>query len=276
VSTWWGGRVVAQDDCSLTDDRGLLLGDGLFETALVLDGVAPILPRHLARLGASATKLGIRLPAALGAEIGRALPELFAAEGRPNRAALRITVTRGRGRGLAAPSGPGALVVSLSALPEMPRGAPAPPVSAVVLDGPRVDPLDPLAGHKTLSAMPRVHARRLAVERGADVALLATVDGDVCEADAANLLLVVDSTVVTAPLDRGVLPGITRARCLDALQRGAMPAQERVLTARDLLSCGEAFLTSSLDGVRPLSELDGRPLQAPGRVATALAASLLV
>lgn len=273
-AVWWGGRVVGPEEAPLADDRGLILGDGLFETVLVVDGAAPLLVRHLARLGASASGLGVPLPPALGGEIGRALPALFSAEGGPRRAALRVTVTRGRGRGLVPPGGPPGLVISLAALPDMPRGEPAPAASACVVPGPRVDPLDPLAGHKTLSAMPRVHARRVAQELGAEIALLSTIDGDVCEADAANLFVVVDGAVVTPPLDRGCLPGITRARCLEALARPARLREERRVLQRDLASCEEAFVTSSLDGVRPLREIDGRPLEAPGPIATALARAL--
>jgi branched-chain amino acid aminotransferase len=268
MSVWWGGRVRADGDVPLADDRGLLLGDGLFETILVRGGAAPLLGRHLARLTASAAALRVPLPPSLAETVAAALGGLFESERRPARAVLRVTVTRGRGRGLTPPGGPAGLVLTLGALPDV---ADAAALAARIVAWPRVDPRDPLAGHQVLSSMPRVQARLAAIAAGADVALVTTVDGDVCEADAANVFAVIDGVVVTPSLDRGVLPGITRARCIEALARDGRPAVERRVTSLELARADEAFLTSSLDGVRPLREIDARPLAAPGPVALWLA-----
>jgi branched-chain amino acid aminotransferase len=267
MSVWADGRVLSSDEARYADDRGLLLGDGLFETVHVLDGRAPFLDRHLARLAASAAALRLPLPSSLAATVDGALPSLHAAEGRPRRGALRVTATRGRAvvRGLTPTDGPPSLVLSLAALGDVdPR-----PLVAHVVAAPRIDPRDPLAGHKTLSRMALVHARRTALDRGADVALLTTIDGDVAEADAANLFVVLGGELVTPPLDRGVLPGITRARCLEAER-----CVERPISRDELGRAEEAFLTSSLDGVRALSEIDGRSLAAPGPAAARLARRL--
>lgn len=274
MSVWFDGRVAGDGEIPLTDDRGLLLGDGLFETALVVEGRAEHLARHLARLTSSASILGITLPDALASTIASALGSLVAKEGGPSRGALRITVTRGPGRGLTPPGGAPSLVLGFSGLPHRERGTCAPSAAVRTVAAPRVDPRDPLAGHKTLSMMSRVHARRTARLSGGDAALLTTLDGDVCEADAANLFAVLDGNVVTPSLDRGVLPGITRARCLSTLSLAGRAAIERPITASELAGAGEIFLTSSLDGVRPVHDADGRQLGAPGPVARWLARCL--
>lgn len=271
MSVWWGGRVAPDSGLPLATDRGLLLGDGIFETVLVRDDVPRFLDRHLARLAASAARLGIELPAALRATITAALPDLRDLEGGPRRGVLRVTVTRGSGRGLAPSGGPPGLVLGFGALPDADPSVPASPLTGLFVEWPRIDPRDPLAGHKLLSAMPRVHARRAANEAGADVALLTTVDGDVCEADAANLFAVIGGVVVTPPLDRGVLPGITRARCIEGLAADGSPATERRIEPGELDRATEVFLTSSLDGVRPLRAIGARTLVAPGPAATRLA-----
>jgi branched-subunit amino acid aminotransferase/4-amino-4-deoxychorismate lyase len=157
-------------------------------------------------------------------------------------------------------------VISFDALPDE---AATTPLAAVVVATPRIDPRDPLSGHKTISRMSFVHARRTASDRGADVALLTTIDGDVAEADAANLFVVLDGELVTPPLDRGVLSGITRARCLQ-LEK----CVERPISIEDLARAEEAFLTASLDGVRPLSSIDGRALVGAGVASCRLARGL--
>lgn len=271
MSVWWGGAARGDDEVPLATDRALLLGDGLFETVLVASGRAVRLRAHLERLARSAERFAIPLPLALDATLAAAVPALWERERRPARAALRVTVSRGAGRGLAVPAGAAGLVVSLDALPDAPAGDIAPAASAAILDTPRVDPRDPLAGHKVVSAMHRVEARRAAIAAGADVALLVTVDGDVCEADAANVFAFVDGVVVTPSLDRGVLPGITRRACLDALARGGPPSVERSLSRNEINVASEVFLTSSLDGVRPLRRIGATDLPGPGSLARWLA-----
>ena len=60
---WIDGCWGEPDDLQLPlSDRGLQLADGLFETILVLDGAAQLLPEHLARWAASAELLGMNLP----------------------------------------------------------------------------------------------------------------------------------------------------------------------------------------------------------------------
>jgi branched-chain amino acid aminotransferase len=271
VSVWWNGGVHRGAAIPLADDRGLLLGDGLYETVLVRDGEARFLGRHLARLSASAERLGFTLPDDLAATIAAALPGLRELEGDPRRGVLRVTVTRGTGRGLTPPAAGRTLVLGFGALPGVDPTLPAEPATAWFVEWPRIDPRDPLAGHKVTSSMARVQARITARNRGADVALLTTVDGDVCEADAANVFAVIDGVVVTPSLDRGVLPGITRARCIEALARDGRPATERRVEPGEMERASEAFLTSSLDGVRPLRAVGTRTLVAPGPVASRLA-----
>ena len=271
MSVWWGGAARGDDEVPLATDRALLLGDGLFETVLVARGRAVRLRAHLDRLTRSAQRFAIPIPARISETLAAAAPALWEREGRPSRGALRITVSRGSGRGLAVPAGPAGLVISFAALPDATSGVPAAPVAAVILDAPRIDPRDPLAGHKVVSAMHRVEARRAALAAGAGVALLTTVEGDVCEADAANVFAVLSGVAVTPPLDRGVLPGITRRACLDALVRAGRPHAERPIGRNEIAVASEVFLTSSLDGVRPLRRIGEGDVPAPGPVATWLA-----
>ncbi len=130
MSVWSDGRVRSDAEAAWAHDRGLLLGDGLFETVLVRDGAACRLDRHLERLARSAAALGFAVPGGLGATVTHAVGELAAAEGDPGRAALRVTLTRGSGRGLDVPdAGRPGLHLTLSVLPDVEPGRPAAAVS---------------------------------------------------------------------------------------------------------------------------------------------------
>ena len=55
------GALVSEEDAVLpVSDHGLTVGDGLFETMKVVDGVAFAIGRHLARLRRTASGLGLR------------------------------------------------------------------------------------------------------------------------------------------------------------------------------------------------------------------------
>ena len=86
------------------DDRGLLLGDGLFETVLAVNGVLVGLAAHLDRMTAGCAVVGLPPPDRMLAE--RLMREALAGMAAP-RAAVRLTLTAGSGgRGLDRPAAP--------------------------------------------------------------------------------------------------------------------------------------------------------------------------
>ena len=72
-------------------DRGFLLGDGVFDTSLVLDGAMVWRSDHLDRLAASAALLGFAI------DIGRIGIAIDAVLADVKHGSLRITITRGVG-----------------------------------------------------------------------------------------------------------------------------------------------------------------------------------
>src|SRR3954463_7144014 len=60
MKVWLGDGLVDVDDARVSVfDHGLTVGDGVFETAKVVDGVPFALTRHLDRLVRSAAGLGL-------------------------------------------------------------------------------------------------------------------------------------------------------------------------------------------------------------------------
>ena len=81
------------------DDRGLTLGDGLFETILARDGELVLFEAHLARMDAGCLALDLPPP-----DPEEALRLCRSAAG-PGRMAVRLTLTAGSGgRGLDRPA----------------------------------------------------------------------------------------------------------------------------------------------------------------------------
>jgi branched-subunit amino acid aminotransferase/4-amino-4-deoxychorismate lyase len=130
----------------------------------------------------------------------------------------------------------------------------------------RRDPESPLAALKTTSRADYVYARLEARRAGADDALFLTIDGHLSEATSANLFLVRGGELATPALACAILPGTTRSWILAwAVEVGLRP-EEGWLTTRDLAEADEAFISSSVAGLLPVTRFEDRPIGsgAPG------------
>ena len=245
-------------------DRGVTVGDGVFETLKVLDGVPFALTRHLRRLRASAEPLGIEIPPdahlreAIAAVVAANLVELG------EQARMRITVTHGTGvlGNPYAGEAPPTLLVTVVAMP------PWPPSACLPLSPYRRNEFSALTGVKSTSYAENAIALREANARGGDEALLLNTAGDVCECTGSNIFVVIDGQLLTPPLTSGCLAGITRELVLE--WHGG---HSRAIPGEELAQVTEAFLTGSTRDVWPVRELAGRTLPAPGPITTEVMAT---
>ncbi|MEP7027612.1 MAG: aminotransferase class IV [Candidatus Eisenbacteria bacterium] len=250
------GRLVPPDGPVFPPlERGLLYGDGLFESFAVFHGHPVDGARHFERLAASCDVLGFPRPDREAWD--RAIALCLGAVGSTARA-VRATWTRGfstaRGYAPDADAGPPRLLVAAYAAPddEAPRrrqGVSAAPVRDLA-------PGD-LARHKTLSAMTYVVAQARARAAGADEAILVDESGRLLESAGANLFVRTGAGVLTPPAARPILPGLTRALVLGWLGDAGREAD---LKPEDLAGAHEAFLTNSVRGIVPLLHFDGGPI----------------
>ena len=250
------------------DDRGLLLGDGLFETLLARDGELVWLGPHLDRLAAGCEVLGLPPPDRARAEqvLIQALAQSGVVQG---RAAVRLTLTAGSGgRGLDRPESLSPrLFAAAQAAPEAPGPARL-AVSAV-----RRNAGSPASRLKSLAYLDNVLARREARAAGADEAVMLNTDGLVACAGAANLFWVTQGRLFTPALDCGVLAGIARARTLAAARAMGVETVEAHAGLPEVAAAEAVMLTNSLIGVRQVCDWDGR-VYAPSPLAARLAAGL--
>jgi branched-chain amino acid aminotransferase len=247
-------------------DRGFQLGDGVFETLRARAGRPTELTEHLDRLRRSAEGLSIELPADLAVRIPAAIEALLEAEdlgGPEGDASIRITVSRGviRARGLLPSGAASRPTLVVQAWPVAP-----PPAGHLehglhlVPSSVRRDPSSPLAALKTTSRADYVHARLEARSLGADDALFLTIDGRLSEATSANIFILHDARLATPSLDCAVLPGTTRDWLLRWAPRAGLEAWQGALHTDDLLGADEAFLSSSVAGVLPVTRFAGSPI----------------
>ncbi len=268
-SVWLDGRLVPADAPHLSVfDRGFQLGDGVFETLRARGGSPTELEEHLARLRGSADGLGIELPPDTEAQLERGIAELLAIEaldGPAGDASIRITVSRGtvRTRGLLPVGAAPTPTIAIQAWPVTP-----PPADHLehglhlVTSSVRRDPESPLAALKTTSRADYVYARLEARRAGADEAIFLTIDGHLSEATTANLFILRGDELSTPAVACAILPGTTRSWILGWAATAGLRPTEGWLTTRDLAEADEAFLSSSVAGILPVTRFEGRPIGA--------------
>lgn len=247
---WRDGALVAGTTAPLDlTDRGLTLGDGLFDTALALGGRVAFAEAHIARLVTSADALGIPAAPDRIREAMRALAG--AGGGTGERLAIRTTLTRGSGpRGLKPPEDPSPTLFATAA-PSARSTAFAPlrlwPTSIARND------TSPAARLKTLGYGDAVLAARDAAAAGFDEALFCNTRGRVACAGTGNLFGLFGEILVTPPLTDGVLAGIVRAEILALAAGCGLRAEERSLSLPDLMGAEAVFLTNSLRLLAPVT-----------------------
>jgi branched-chain amino acid aminotransferase len=257
---WVNGALLAPEQAAVSPlDRGFLYGEGLFETMRAYRGRVFRLGRHLGRLMASAREVGLLVPPRELLE--RAVAEALAAGGLSD-AVVRLTVTAGTGGG--APPTVVALVRPLTLPPPERYAAGCRAVSVPVAQVPKCA----LRRAKSLNYLDKLLAQRAAEAQGGHEAILIDADGCVAEAAMRNVFAVIAGELVTPPLSRGILAGITREAVLEVAHRQSLSCTERDLMLAELVEADECFLTSSVAELLPVASVDGRAVGegAPGEV----------
>jgi branched-subunit amino acid aminotransferase/4-amino-4-deoxychorismate lyase len=250
---WHDGEVIPDDALRVgIDDRVFEHGLGLFETFRSWDGRAPLLPRHLARLRASAEVLGIPLEAVRLPD-RTSITRLLDAAGLGGDALLRLTVTGGSASGR-----PPVAWMTARPLPPPERV----PLS-VWVDRNSIGKTEGfIHRHKMLNYWGRRLAYEKATSLGADELLLTSREGWLYEGSRNNVLVVTTgrSRVIETPalLQAPILPGIMRGAALEFARAHGYEVEERIVDSRELYDAEAIFLTNSVRGVRPVGRIDDR------------------
>ena len=244
------------------EDRGFLLGDGVYEVVPFYEGVPFFMDRHLERLRYSLSEVRIDFDAASVADIARRLVTLDQLDA-ADRSIVYVQVTRG-------------VAPRTHYFPEK-------PVSPTVFGYAKAwtRPADAVWGRgftaitvpdrrwmrvdiKTINLLPNALAFQAAKDAGVDDAILVR-DGVAIEGAHQNFWGVFDGTVVTHPQTNLILSGITRGVVLEIAREQGIPVAERPIQLEELATADELFFTGATGEVRPCVQVDGKPI-GDGRV----------
>ena len=245
------GRLIARQSAEIrVDDRGFLLGDGLFETMRFVGGRVRRWPRHVQRLVKGLNFLGMEPRLAEGLE--DQIKHLVETN-RLSDAVVRLTITRGLGGGGLSPDRkirPNILITAVA------RPVVLKALDLIVFEEPVRAGL-PSEQFKLTQYGALQRARNYAVEAGADMAAICNLDGELACADCANLFWIKDDEVFTPSLTTGALPGTCRAAVIDACQAAGIEIKQVHRCVDALCEAEAVFVSNAVMGLVSVSRIDG-------------------
>jgi 4-amino-4-deoxychorismate lyase len=237
------GVVDPSEPVLRADDEALLRGRAAFETIRVYRGKPFKLAEHLERLAASATRIG--LPAVNRLELEELAQQALDASGTPD-SVLRLIWT---------PT-PAAVAI-VTELADHYEDLRMRGQTLISLRGIRAEEPWMLPGVKSTSYAVNMAAEAEAQRRGADDAVFVDASGIVLEGPTTNIWWRRERTLFTPSLDLGILAGVTRATVIELAGATGYDVEEGTYNLEELRAADEAFTSSSVREVMPVTELDG-------------------
>jgi len=271
-----GGRLTHRDQAAVSPfDSAVQGGDAVWEGLRLHEGRIFRLDEHLARLRRSAQALAFtQIPAdeEITAEIRRTL----AANQMTDGVHIRLTLTRGVKITSGMDPRLNTAGPTLIVLPEFKN--PVYDKSGITLITSSVrrtppDSLDPKIHHNNL--LTSILAKIEANHAGADDAVMLDHRGFVAETNATHIFFVAGGVLHT-PTTAACPEGITRAVVLELAADAGIGAAEGDYSLTQLYSAQEMFVTGTMGGIAPVTQLDGRTIGTgePGPITGTLTALL--
>lgn len=244
------------------EDRGYQFSDGVYEVIAVQNGHFVDEDEHLNRLDRSLSELQMAWPMSPRA-MRTVIREVVRRNRIGNRGIVYIQVTRGVApRNHAFPkSTESALVMTARSLPRLDRDVMRRGVSVITVPDLRWSRRD----IKSISLLPNVLAKQMAIDHGAFEAWLVDDDGMITEGTSSNAWIVTaGGELATRHADRAILNGITRRMVMEICAQQGIAFVERAFTIDEAKTAREAFLTSTTGLVKPVIQIDGTDIGAGG------------
>lgn len=236
-------------------DHGAWLGSTVFDGARYVNGMAPDLEAHCARVNRSAEALMITPTVATQEMVGIVREGLAAY---PKEAAVYIRPMYWGIDGdptaiIPSPDRTG-FAICLEAIPMPPEGA----TTTLTRTRFRRPVLESAVVNAKAGCLYPNNARMLAEARakGFGNALVADAMGNVAETATANVFMVKDGVVFTPIANGTFLAGITRARHMANLRADGVEVREAVLSFDDFHTADEVFLSGNMSKVTPVTAFD--------------------
>ncbi len=240
-------------DVLSVEDRGLLYGDGIFETILCEAGRPVLLAGHTQRLENGCKRLGLSK---------QELPTILADirdVAKQDDCVVKVIITRGaRQRGYGYDKGDNAStrIVCRDDVPNIPvdyyrQGIQLAKCEYVLPDNKQ------LAGIKHLNRLDQVMARS-ELEKEFQEGVMFANDGRVVEGTMTNIFIESDKQWVTPVLENSGILGVMRQWLIRNSYHAGIECAEKDMQLSDLHNAQSIFVCNSVIGIWPVTKFDGK------------------
>ena len=237
-------------------DRGFCYGDGLFETMRACKGNIFRSDHHLERLFRSLPLIFIDLP--MTRQEVRAVLQETLNRNKFKNAIIRLTVTRGINEPSFQidPEVPPTLVVHARPHHPLPKAIYRNGVQITLLTLPAPTLPGVNQGLKTCNYLSNILVREISQRQGSMEGIIVDPILGVTEGATSNLFIVKQGVLKTPAVNNSVLEGITRRVVLEIARDHKIPIEKGLLTAEDVLTADEVFITNSGIDIVPVVRVD--------------------
>lgn len=247
--------TISSEDNLLTNNRGLLYGDSVFETLKILDGKILFLEDHYFRLMASMRIVRMEIPMNFTMEyFEEQILSVAKAESLEKSSRARVTIFRNEGGFYLPKDRTISFLVAVTVLENA--------VYSIEKENYEVELYKDfivtkhlLSTIKSSNRLINVTGSIFADENGYDNCLLINDDKNVIEALNGNIFMLMGNKLITPPISEGCLNGVMRKQVL-ALARKieTLEVVEGIISPFDLQKADELFVTNVIKGIQPITK----------------------
>ncbi len=261
MKIYLNGKLIPEREAKISVfDHGLLYGDGVFEGIRSYNGRVFELDTHIDRLYDSAKAIALEIPMTR-AGMKSAVIRTCAAN-KTTDGYIRLVVTRGVGTLGLNPylcKKPQIIIIAAD-IQLYPKKLYDEGLKIVTVGTIRnlSEALNPRI--KSLNYLNNILAKIEAINSGCMEAVMLNSQGAVAEATGDNIFIVRGNSVVTPPVNEGILEGITRNTVMTLAKEFGLDVSETRLSRYDLYTADEVFLTGTAAEVIGVVNIDRRQI----------------
>lgn len=258
------GQFLERDKANISIlDRGLMYGDGLFETMRAYNGHVFMLDLHLNRFFISSQEIFIELPHNKE-QIKNIIYEVLK-KNKFKEALVKLVLTRGvsePGLGIDSSTSPTLLVYARQFKP-LPKKFYEKGVNVSLHQSSAIKISGLSTQIKSCNYLSHIIIKKLADDQGTFEGIMLDEKGHVCEGSTSNIFIIKNKVLLTPPINEYVLAGVTRKVVLDIAKIHGIISKEESFTAKDVMLADEVFLTNTGIEVLPVSKVDNILIKKP-------------
>lgn len=251
----FNGTLVSQDATILTQNRGFLYGDAVFETVKVIDNRILFLEDHYFRLMSSMRVVRMEIPMNFTMEyFEEQILSLVKINRLSDSSRARITVYRNDGGYYLPKNNNVSFLIHAVALENASYSIEKREYEVDLYKDFYVTK-QLLSSIKTTNKIINITGSIYADENGLDNCILMNDSKNVVEALQGNIFMLLGDKLITPPVSEGCLNGVMRKQILGLAKKiKQLEVVEEVISPFDLQKADELFITNVIKGIQPITK----------------------